>query len=442
MRPSKGLRFLLLTTCLLVPGLARAAETPPLTLESAILFALHQNPAIQAEMEKIKQSHFAIDEARSAYYPQVSLSARGGREYNYPAGVPAGTYVSKTVGEQTNSTGLDLIVSQVLYNGFATDEEVARRQALETSSIYSSLIVIETTLQNAINYYVDIWQAQRALAESEAFVDTLDKINTKIALMHEAGAESKAKQEYVESRFASSQTELNRTKASLAEALSNMESLTGPLPPFKAVRPLQMDPTARNIESYYGLADHDNTHLRLNASDHTAVEHQIEAQDAAYDPTVSLELNGRHGHDVGGDVGDTWNASAMVVMNYKIFDGFSRDAASSRLKSQKAENEFRQTQLQRDLYKDIRKSYNQILSTKQDLASNMTEILASERLQELYRKQFELGEGDIITMIEGAERLHAARLRSYKLEASMVTDSYTLLQKSGALKKEAFCASC
>lgn len=393
-------------------------------------------------MEKIKQAQASIREARSAYYPQVNVSVKGGHEFDDPAGLPSGASASTKLAAQTNSMNADLVINQVLFNGFATDEEVYRRKALEGSATHESLIAIEGILQNTIQYYTDIWRYQRAVAESASFTDELEKIGEKIRLMNEAGAESKAKKEYVDSRVAAAHNELNSAKASLADALSNMESLAGKLPPFTAQRPLQLDPTVRKLESYYDIARNDNNRLLLNKSDHTAIEHQIKEQDASFLPTVSLQLDGRHGYDVGGPVGNTWNASAMVVMDYKLFDGFSRSAAKDRLTSIKAENEFRQSQLERDLEKDIRKSYNEILATKQELTSNTQEILSSENLQELYKKQFELGEGDIITMIEGSERLHTARLSAFKLEANIVMSSYTLLQKVGALRKERFCTSC
>ena len=77
-------------------------------------------------------------------------------------------------------------------------------------------------------------------------------------------------------------------------------------------------------------------------------------------------------------------------------------------------------QIRKDVEKDIRKSYNQILATKQDITSNTKEILSSETLQDLYQKQFELGEGDIITMVEGratashgAPQQHQTQLEFY-----------------------------
>jgi adhesin transport system outer membrane protein len=429
--------------CALLPCVVTAAPAPiPLSLESTILFALNQNPAVSAEMEKIKQAHFGIQEAKSTYYPQTNVSMKGGVQYNYPTALPPGTAVGTKLADHVGATDVSVAINQVLYNGFATDEEVARRQQLENSATYGSLVAIEGILQNAVQYYVDVWHYQREVAESERFVSSLEKVGAKIHLMNEAGAESKAKKEYVDSRVAASHTELNKVKALLADALSNLESLTGTLPSFAAQRPKPLDPTVRKLDSYFDLARTDNSRLKLNHSDHLAVEHQIKGQEASYLPTVNFQVNAHHGYNGGGDIGSTWNSAAMIVMDYKLFDGFSRDAAAGRLKSQEAENEFRQRQLERDVDKDIRKYYNQILSTKQDLTSNMQEILSSENLQDLYQKQFEFGEGDIITMIEGSERLHTARLNSFKLEANMILNSYTLLQKVGSLRKERFCASC
>lgn len=422
---------------------APAVKPAPLSLETAILFALDQNPAIQADMEKVKQAHFQIEGARADYYPQINFSLKGGHEYDdtgsaaYNAVATNGKVVANV-----SSADASLVISQILYNGFATDEEVYRQMDLEKSAGFGALITIENTLQEAVSNYIDVWRYQRDLKESEEFVASLEKIGEKINLMNDAGAESKAKKEYVDSRVAAAHTALHAVKASLTDALSNLENLTGPLPPFAAMRPLQLDPTVRPIENYYQIGETDNNHLLLNHSDHGAVEHQINEQDAAYQPNVTLQMSGDHGYDQGGHVGNTWHGSAMVVMNYKLFDGYSRDAAAGRLKSQKSETEFRQAQLERDLRKDIRKSYNLILATKQDLTSNMKEILSSENLQDLYQKQFELGEGDIIQMIEGYERLHAAKVTSHKLEASMVSESYALLQKVGAERKERFCASC
>lgn len=426
----------LMLNLLTLPALAK--EPVALSMESAIIFALHQNPDLMIALEKRKQSAFSVDEARSSYYPQIDVTVKGGREFNDPTA--ASTH--DKMGQPTNSTDAKIIVNQLLFDGFTREEEVERRKQLTQSADIQTHIATEKILYDTIEAYTDVWRAQRAVTESKRFVGTVEKIAAKINLMNEAGAESKTKKVYVDSRLASAKSELNNAEADLAKATNDMENLTGILPPFLAQRPDQFDPTQRQMDSYFLLARKENTGMKLNQSDHDALAHQKEGQEGSYYPTLSLQLEAKQSYDVGGNVGRVRGASAMMVMNYKLFDGFARDAAAGRIGSQISENDYRRTKLIREMQKSMRQAYNQLLATKRDLTSNIKEIIASENLQSLYTQQFELGEGDVINIIEGEERLHNANTKGLKLEASMVLNSYALLRQIGALQKEQFCARC
>ncbi len=425
------------------PAMADPAPKPspsPATipLETAILFALNKNPDVMIEAQREVQAHADTETARSNYYPQADLKVRTGREYNNPSLASAYT----PFGQSTNSWAAEAVVNQLLFDGFTTDEEVDRRKDLEKSSRLQSSLTVEKVLNDTIGSYVDIWRYQQADNESRQFVATVTKIGDKVKLANEAGAESKTKWEYVQSRIASAQSEMDGTEASLTNATSDLESVTGTLPPFVATRPGQFDPTVREMDSYFSAADDANLNLKLNQSDQKALGHQLESQNGTYWPTLSLQVEGFKNNDVGGSIGSVEGASAMLVLDYKLFDGFARDAAASKIRSQITENSYQQEKLQRDIRKTIRQAYNQILAIKRDIASTDKEIIASQNLQKLYKKQLQLGEGDVIDTIEGEERLHVARMRNLKLQADLVVDSYALLRQIGALRKDEFCASC
>jgi adhesin transport system outer membrane protein len=438
----------LLTAILAVGGIqqvcAEDLTTKPsvISLDSSILFALHQNPELLGALEKEKESEFAIDEARSAYYPQVSAKLKGGREYNDPALASVSSLVVSPGGVSNDSYSAQMLVNQLLFDGFSTDEEVERRKSLKTSASLQTELAIEKILNDTITAYVAIWHYQRGMKECGDYVGSIKKITDKIDLMNEAGAESTAKKEYVDSRLAAAQSELDLTQAELTNAISDLEALTGTLPAFVAVRPDQFDPTVREMDKYYEAAHAANTNLQLNQSDRDALVHQRESAEGADYPTLSLQMEGFQTYDVGGPIGRVRGASAMMVMDYKLFDGFAHQSTADRIGSEITENDYQEAKLERDIRSDIRKAYNQILATKQDLRANRNEILASRKLQELYNKQFELGEGDIINIVEGYERLHAAETKGLKLEADMVLNSYALLRQIGALKKSQFCTSC
>jgi adhesin transport system outer membrane protein len=421
-------------------AIADDAEPPPVTLplESAILFALNKNPDILISIEHKAQAGADTETARSGYYPQADIKIRGGREYNNPS--LASAYVP--FGQQTNSVAAEAVINQMLFDGFVTDEEVERRKALETSADLQAKLAVEKILNDTIGSYVDIWHYQQADEETRHFVDAVKKIGDRVQLANQAGAESNTKAEYVQSRIAAAESERDGNEANLTNAISDLEAVTGTLPPFMAKRPDQFDPTVKQMDNWFEAADQDNLNLKLNKSDHEALAHQLESQRGTYWPSLSLEVEGFVNNDVGGSIGRVEGASAMLVLDYKLFDGFARDAATSKIHSEVNENVYQQEKLQRDVRKAIRQAYNQILATKRDLASTDKEIIASTNLQKLYDEQMKLGEGDVIDTMEGQQRLHEARMRGIKLQADLVMNSYALLRQIGSLKKEEFCASC
>ncbi len=185
------MRCLLWGGTLLFSGTAWASNPMPLSMETAALFALHKNPDVMIALEKNKQADFAVTEARSSYYPQISATFKAGQEYNDPSA--AGTL--DPLGQPSQSYDAKVIVTQLLFDGFVTDSEVERRKQLVQSADLQARITMEKILYDTIGAYVDVWRAQRAQSEAGRFVDVVTGIANKIKLMAAAGAESKTKKE-------------------------------------------------------------------------------------------------------------------------------------------------------------------------------------------------------------------------------------------------------
>jgi adhesin transport system outer membrane protein len=409
-----------------------------LSLDSVVLFALNNNPDAMIAYERQAQAKLAVKEAKSLLYPQADFSLRGGYEYNDPTSTPGVINDGDTV----TSGQARILVNQLLYDGKATPEEIKRRKNLAHSAAINSGLVLEKLMTDTVAAYASVWRYQSAARVSEKFVASVEQIADKVTLMTESGAESKAKKEYADSRLANAQSQLNNARANLAAALNQLENLTGRLPDFWAERPEQLDPTLRKLENYFGTAYADNSNLMLNRSDLEALKHEKRAQEGRSLPSVSLQGEARRSDNQGGKDDAANYGAVMLVMSYNLFDGHARALAEKRIESQIRENQYRQSKLQRDIKRDLRFAYNQLLAIKEEYTNTQDEITSSQSLQSLYKKQFELGEGDIINLIEGEERLHAAQIKGLRLETEMIVNSYNLLRDSGLLEKEEFCASC
>ncbi len=409
-----------------------------LSLDSAVLFALHNNPDAMIAYERQVQAKLAVKEAKSLLYPQADFSLRGGVEYNDPTSTPG----VRNDGDTVPSGQARILVNQLLYDGKSTPQEIKRRKNLLNSAAINSDVIVEKLMTDTVTAYASVWRYQSAVRESEKFVASIQQIADKVTLMAESGAESKAKKEYADSRLANAQSQLNNARANLAAALNQLENLTGRLPDFWAERPEQLDPTLRRLEKYFGTAYAENSSLMLNRSDLEALKHEKRAQEGRSLPSISLQGEARRSDNQGGKDDAANYGAVMLVMSYNLFDGHARSLAEKRIESQIRENQYLQSKLQRDIKRDLRFAYNQLLAVKEEYANTQDEIISSQSLQSLYKKQFELGEGDIINLIEGEERLQAAVIKSLRLETEMIVNSYNLLRDSGLLEKEGFCASC
>ena len=219
---------------------AEKARQFELSLESVILFALSNNPEIRIAKEQELQAVHSTTEAKSALYPQVDMTIKGGGEYNNPANF---TDPDAEIGKSFRGPSAEFILSanQMIYDGFSTKEEVSRRETLHESSKLQTQLVQERILIDTINAYIDIYRFQHIVQEYDGFISRLSSVVDKIEMMVEAGAESKAKLKYARSRLAFAKSDYENTKAALKDSVSNLEFMTGRLPTFKAKAPKMID---------------------------------------------------------------------------------------------------------------------------------------------------------------------------------------------------------
>lgn len=437
----KPLRLTAMLLCLLLAAPARAQEPVAMSLETAVLFSFHNNPDIKVANALQDQSRYAIDEARSAYYPQVNASINAGHEYNSPASFSeAQTDPRKS--HSNNSYEFNTNVTQMLYNGGQATEEVRRRKQISESTRIQGEITNETIILDTARAYMDIYRYQNALREAEAFHERMKPIQDKINLMVAAGAENQSKSKYVESRLSFAESEKNNAAASLANALTELEFITGKVPPFTATLPPVEDLLSLDLGEYISLARKNNTQLLLNQSDRLALGHELKKTKGKYLPTLALLVDYTQTNNVGGEIGKDDTARAMMQLNYALFDGFARDATKKRVQSQIVETEARREKMERDIEQKIKASYNQISALEDEYRIVTQEIKSNEELQVLYRDQFELGEGDIINLVEGEERLYAAKSKQHQIDADMSYNSLRLILNIGYLDKSRFCVDC
>ena len=425
-----------------LPAIAQDQGQYELSLESAIMYALNDNPDIGVAMEQRKQQGFSADRAKSVFYPQVTANILYGPEYNDPAALSSTQAAVSAKSETKPSTDASLVVNQFLFDGLSSQNEYKRQEQLEVSAQITENITTNDVITDTIQSYLDVLTYQNLHGITADYVDRIAEIYDLVSLQAEAGAENFAKKNYIESRLSYAQSQLENNVSSYKDAKTNLEFMVGEMPDFAVYHPDLLTIMDKDVSAYLTRALEENNEIRRQKSDIKSVKYAEKREKGTQYPTLSLIAEAAYTHDVGGDVGAKYYGAAQVQLNYKIFDGFARDAAIDSARSRIAELEYQKLKQEKLIKQRIDLFYNQIIALQNDLEITNQEIEASENLQALSQQQFELGDGDLITLVEGEERLFNAVTKKTQLESNLVLTTYKLVREAGLLNKALFCSSC
>ncbi len=424
-------------SCSFTSSFSQQATSFELSLPSAILFALKNNPDVQMAVEREDQGYYSIEEIRAELYPQVKADASIGLQYNDPA-----SGFNPATSDIRTKTEVSVAATQVLFDGFKILESIKEQEANNKSLSYETEVLTRDVILETVDAYLDILQGQKTLRAQERLVNRISDLVSKIELQFEVGAASKTELDYASSRLLFAQSQLTNVRSTVNDAESALESITGALPDFLAVEPEFLYAQKTSLKNYLDYMFKNNADFKANEYKKRALEHQYYAEESARYPSFVAELAGKQTTDDGGIAGMVREFEGSVSMKYQIFDGFLLDATQNRIRSQMRELHYNDLVLAKDLRRNVEQLYNQLESIEENLRLNAEEIATNEALQELNRKNFQSGSIDIIELIEGEERLLDSLSRKYGFVTDIYRNTYELLLIVGVLDKTYFCKSC
>ena len=411
------------------------AGKPKLSLATAVDKGIKHSFDIKSTVERQKQADISIDQARASYYPKIDVFAEAGEEYNEPFISQDGD-ADPTVGDNISSYNAVFTVNQTIFDGFETDSLVEKSKDLSDSARYLSQDARERVAISTIKEYTKIYENQKKVSESFGYLNELQKLMKKVKVRAEKGAGDKVKIKYVETQMNNAYSQLYNLGSEMQNTILKMETMIGEkidheldLPDHRLVLAYQMpfllDSAAKN-----------NTGIKVNEADKRALSKDLEAARAAYYPDVNVLVKGQQSHNVGGDVGRDRNASAMLQVNYNLFEGFATDKSVEKIKSQMAEINYKIANDHRNLREDVTLLYNEIKYLESEMQNTQRQIRTTKELYELQEKQFRLGEGDLINLTDTLTDLYNHTNKAYEVESDLVLKKLELARDAGILFNE------
>ncbi len=415
--------FALFLVINLSPSVGEAAAG--LSLQEAIEHGFSANPEISRAVNTQKAVEEQLKQAREFYLPSVSLEAQGGYE---------STTTPVIDEEELNRRRVSLTLTQLLFNGFETVNEVRKRQARKDSAEYNSVKAAELTALNITDGFLSVLRRRALLDEAKKSVDDHRVIFEKIKDGANNGKFNQGDLAQARSRLARARAGLDVAQQNLAEAEASYLRSVGALPPPDMIVPdFPAEILPKTVEEFIAAAKNSSPALATFRADLKAAEADYHGKKSNFLPEVSLQVSGTRGLDVGGIEGSEESGSALVVARWDLFRGGADVARMQEAYYRKAAAGDDQLDAERVLENDIRKAWAARRSAFAQLEEFRRQVRANTKVFEVYRDQFQLNRRTLLDLLNAQNELFVSKSNQINLFYSALFSGYQLLALRGDL---------
>lgn len=417
-----------LFTILLGISIATAAQADQFSINDAIKQAAVSNPGVGEATANRRATESEMRQSQGTLLPQVRLEASAGpeslRRYITPAPVGNGDYV--------NGRQASVVVRQLLFDGFASVNEVWRQAARVNAASHRVLERTELIGLDAAEAYIDVTRYLRLVSLAEENVKVHFDVRKNVRARFQGGRAGEGDLQQAEERVAAAEAILADFRVQLDVARAKYRKTVG-LEPYNLRFPTRLGGLPGTKEESLNLAYRYNPTLRASQADVDASKHAFDATAGAFMPTVSLEGRALRGSDSITYPGQRDEVSGKVVASWDIFNGgrdsWRRNEAAERM----IEQQNRNARLQREALESIDKAWAARTITNDRVAALTREVEAARKTVVAYNKEYDLGQRTLIDLLNSQNQYFNALVSLTSARGITVFADYQLLAAMGQM---------
>ena len=385
--------ILVLVTCLsgLAGNVAYATE-PLLTLKEMVEKTVTSNPEVQSRYHKFLESGYEQEVMRAGFLPKADVVANYRKQEEL---------VKPADGTATPRFNSELVLRQMIFDGFATNNEVKRLGHASRVRYYELQSAMQNTTLEFVRAYIDAMRyrelTQFAKDNYVVHKQLFDRIKERVT----AGVARKVDLEQATGRLALAEANLLTEATNLHDVTARIQRLYGEIPPETLEAPTffnaGVEPTA--VEALK-VAYNQNPDLLSTIEDIQSSQDEIKAREARYMPKLDLQARKNLGVSSDGRFSSSAADLLELTMNFNLFNGFS-DHNSVNQAAQKLNNS---KDLRDKACVDTRQivviAYNDIEQLKEQEKYRTEHKNAIENAREAYRKQFDIGQRTLLDLLD------------------------------------------
>lgn len=404
-------------TAVLLGSLATIAHgEQPKTLREIVETTVTTNPEVQARYYTYLAAIQERGVAKGGLLPQADVVTTYRKQEQVGIDVGSGANIPR---QQTQ-----LVLRQLLYDGFATRSEIERLDHVQRLRYYELLNAMQSKALEAVSAYIDIRRYRQLVSYAEDNYITHKQLFDRIEERVSAGVGRRVDFEQASGRLALAEANLLTETTNLHDVTARYQRVVGELPPDTLPEVdfynAGVSPTATDA---LRLAYRQNPELLAAIENIVATQNEVTGQRAKYKPQLNLQARKNLSTSSDGRNSVTAADVLELTLNFNLFNGFSdRAAINQSVEKLNSTQELRDKACV-DTRQTVVIAYNDIKQLTDQLAYRDQHQLSIEKAREANRRQFDIGQRTLLDLLDTENEYFQAR-RTYTNTASDLYTAY------------------
>ncbi|WP_300328045.1 TolC family outer membrane protein [Accumulibacter sp.] len=381
---------------------ATCLASEPASLPEAAQAAVLRNPEVLARWHAFREATEEIGVARGGFFPEVDLSAGAGQERLKPA----------SAGGDSSYTRRDVSLSlrQMLFDGFATSNEVKRLGKAKLVRYFELLDSSENIALEGARAYLDVvrYRRQVELAE-ENYIQhqaALEQLQRRAA----SGVGKRVDVDQAASRLALADVNLTTALANLHDVTARYLRIVGDYPANALPVPADLSATLpERVDLALQSALKHSPALRASVENTEAAQYDLDARRAAFMPRVDLLARSENIRNYLGVEGSRDNTVVELRLRYNLFNGGSDLARDRQYRERKNTALDQREKICRDLRQTLSIAYHDTIRLREQLSYITQQVELVEKTRNAYRDQFNIGQRTLLDLLNTQNEFFDAR---------------------------------
>ena len=412
-----------------------ASAEVPQVYKDIVEKTITNNPEVQEKLHTYTATIQEQKAGKSNYYPVADIIYRARSLQG----------MTSNIGNTEQPEGqAQFVLSQMLFDGFATPSEVSRLGHMARVRYYELQSAMQQIALNITKAYIDVQRNRELVGYAQYNYVIHKQYFDRIEERMTAGVTRKVDLEQASGRLALAEANLLTEATNLQNVSAQFQRVYGELPPASLPAiDFSEDKSVLNIGETIKTAYQNNPSFLAAAENILATEQEVRGQRSGYLPQIDLKGTANPYVSTNGENSGLAADMLEVTASFNLFRGFRDQANVARA----AENLNRSFDLRdmacRDVRQEVSIAQNDIVTLKEQVAYRNQHQLAIEKARVAYKNQFDIGQRTLLDLLDTENEYFQAR-RAYTNTINDLSFAYartyagvgSLINKVGIVRED------